>query len=482
MGHQGQGRSTMLKIDVVETSETKLSSIEDGLKDVDSSVNDHDHIQHSRPSKQVLIFSPLEHEEQSSDSSNLSHQEKERLTMIDSEETKDTLPAANDMSKGSISNGRPYGAAVASASVSSHNQAWQLDLLANSVSLDQLDQDRLKTQQDERVSMGEIKLPEEESVPKKGFGGNKSQVRHTDSGGDRVNQTVVSSQAKRCSNHAWIYDKRGSVWSSNKRHKGKSMQHSFCHADRANSTNSLSGTGSLCVDVESDESQEEKYIAWLDYSVVVEWKFELTADQRILKSLAGQGRRRCTRAYAKLFGSIPKKLESQLKGEDRHLVYTALSETNVKLATNKEESRKQIGSDTGCGPTISNPIFIRFSNQSEVRCNQTITFPLIFNDQDKKGSKKNDSGTVSSATIVNPVLKQFGSQLQVSHNKMVTSLNNSQGQSLSTVTKEVKNKGAISSVKVQDTEKQKVNSAYSSPTPDGRFSPKSGININMSQE
>ncbi|CAI9089831.1 OLC1v1024475C1 [Oldenlandia corymbosa var. corymbosa] len=139
-----------------------------------------------------------------------------------------------------------------------------------------------------------------------------------------------------------------------------------------------------------------------------------------------------------------RQVESQLKDEDRHLVYTSLSETNVKSSTNKKESRKQIISDTVCGLAISNPIFIRFGSQPE-----------------------------------------FLNDLAASFRFRITSLvfsNNSQGQSLSTITKEVKNEGVVSGVKVQDTEKQKVNNASSSPTPDGRFSLKLSLTINMAQE
>ncbi|CAI9089830.1 OLC1v1024474C1 [Oldenlandia corymbosa var. corymbosa] len=145
---------------IVETSETKLSPIEDGLKDVDMIFNDHGHVRHSGPSDQVSGSSPLEHEEQyrlnsagvdfattckmklssiegslrnvfqdqknesfddnrvrqsefitdiGSDVPNLSHQEQGRLIMLDSDDTKDNSPKANEMSKGTISNGRPYG-------------------------------------------------------------------------------------------------------------------------------------------------------------------------------------------------------------------------------------------------------------------------------------------------------------------------------------------------------------------------------------
>ncbi|CAI9113613.1 OLC1v1014246C1 [Oldenlandia corymbosa var. corymbosa] len=132
--------------------------------------------------------------------------------------------------------------------------------------------------------------------------------------------------------------------------------------------------------------------------------------------------------------------------DGRHLVYTALSEANVKSETNKEESRKQVGSDAVCGPAISNSVFIRFGSQLEVRCDQPITFPLIFHGQGKKDSKENDSDIVSSATMENPVLKRFGSQLQVPHNKMVTSVMSSQ---------------------VQNVGKRKISSTSSSPISNG---------------
>ncbi|CAI9090718.1 OLC1v1025545C1 [Oldenlandia corymbosa var. corymbosa] len=239
MGFQGQGRSTILKINVVKTSETKLSSIEDGLKDVDTSLNDHGHTQHSGPSHQISGSSPLEHEKQcclnlagvdfaitskmklssieadiASDFSNLSHQEQGQLIMFDSYETKDTSPTADEILKGLICNGLQHGAAAVSAYVPSQ--------------FSQQDKSRL--------------------------------------------------------HHWWLV--------------------------KAKSTNSLVGTDSLCIDVESDENQEEKCIAWLDYGAAVEWKFELTDDRRILKPLAGQGKRRCTRAYAKHFRSTPKRIRA----------------------------------------------------------------------------------------------------------------------------------------------------------------------------
>ncbi|CAI9102985.1 OLC1v1001391C1 [Oldenlandia corymbosa var. corymbosa] len=564
MGHRGQDRLTILKIDVVETSEMKLSSIEDGLKDMDTSLNDHGHIRHSSPSHQVLGSSPLEHEEQcclnssgidviaaskmklssiegnsrnvfqnqknessdnsrqsgfvadiASDFSNLSQQEQGRLIMLDSEETKDTSSITDEMSEGSICNDRQHGAATATASVPSQfskqdksrltafgvdqakistttslavgevptelicidsDQTPHLDSSADSISLEQLDQERLKTQDEERANVYKIKLLEVESVPKKGgIGGNKSQVRHTDSSGDRAEQTVASSLVKRRSNNAWIYDKRESMRSSSKRHKDKSMKNSFCHADRATSTNSLSGADSLCVDAESDGNQEEKCIAWLDYGAAVKWKFELIADPKILKSLGGQGKRRCTRAYAKLFGSTPKRIrafhvekivvkkdvgmkpkvdansegnkddhskkddklekgqaelkfvklveekqiQSQLK--DDQLVHAALNETNVESTVNKEESCKLIGYDTVCSSAISNPVFIQFGSQPEVRCDQPITFLLIVQGRDllavnnKEGAKEDGSDTVSNATMKNPVLKKFNNQLLLLH-------------------------------------------------------------------
>ncbi|CAI9117810.1 OLC1v1019295C1 [Oldenlandia corymbosa var. corymbosa] len=403
MGHQGQGHSGILKIHVVETSEMKLSSIKDGLKDVDTSSNDHGHIWHSNPSHQVLGSSPLDHEKQcclnsavvdfaamskmklssieadiASDFSNLSYQEQDRLIMFDSNETRVTLTTADEMLKGLICNGRQHGAADVSAFVPSQFR--------------QQDKSRLTTLD---VNQAEISTTTS-LVAVEVVGGNKSQVRHTDSRGDRVKQTVVSSQVKRSSNHAWIYYKRGLMRSNNKRRTGKSMQHSFYQADKAKSTNSLSGDDSLFVDVESDENQEEKYIAWLDYGAAVEWKFELTADRRILKSLVVQEKRRCTRAYAQLFGSTPKRIRAfyvekivakkdddmkpkvdknsegnednrfkndeaeikvvkpieeqqiqlQLKDDNNQLVHAALSETNVESAINKEESRKHIDFDT----------------------------------------------------------------------------------------------------------------------------------------
>ncbi|CAI9115043.1 OLC1v1015877C1 [Oldenlandia corymbosa var. corymbosa] len=269
------------------TSSEKFSSIEGGLKDVDTSLNDHSYIRHSGPSHQVSSFSPLEHKEQCclnsarvdfaamklssiegssnnvfqknessddssvqqsgfiadivSDSSYLNHQERGRLIMLDSDETKDTSPTVDEMSKGSICNGWQHRAATAKASVSSQfshqdksrltapvstklicndsDPTRQLDSSTDFVSLrlEQLGQSHLETLGEEHANMGKIELPEVESFLKKVVGGNKSRVQHIDSGGDRVKQTVASSQAKGCSNHTCIYDKRGSMGSNYKR-------------------------------------------------------------------------------------------------------------------------------------------------------------------------------------------------------------------------------------------------------------------------
>ncbi|CAI9103380.1 OLC1v1001846C1 [Oldenlandia corymbosa var. corymbosa] len=524
MGHQGQRHSTIHKIDVVETSETKLSSIDNGLKDMDASLNGHGHIRHSGPSHQVSSSSPLEHEEQcflnsagvefaatsemklssiegssgnvfkksecsddscvrqsgfisniASDSPNPSHQEQGQLIMLDSDDTKDTSPTTNEMSKGTISNGWPYGAAAASAFISSQfslqnksilmtlsvdqakastttslvtgevsaelisnnsDQARQLDLLADSVSLEQLDQNHLKTHQDKQVNMGKIKLPEEKSVPKKGFHGNKSQVRHTDSGGNRVKQMVVPSQAKGCSNHAWIYDKRGSVRLNNKRHKvakkDVDMKPKVNEDKECNEDNRL----------KNDE-----------------------AELKVVKPMEEQ------------------QIQSQLKDDNNQL---ALSGINLASTINKEKICKQT-SNTVSGSAISFPVFIQFDSQSEGRCEQPINFSLIVQGRDslavtdKEGAKEIGSNIVSSVTATNPVLKKFNNQFEVRRERVTTSSLN-QGRHFSTVTKEVKNKGVVPGVKVQDDEKQKVNSAFSSPTLDARFSPKSGLSVNMAQE
>ncbi|CAI9106009.1 OLC1v1005057C1 [Oldenlandia corymbosa var. corymbosa] len=472
-----------------------------------------------------------------SDFSNLSHQEQGQLIMPDNNETRDTSLTAGEMPKGLSALGVDQVETSMTTSLVAGEVSTKLicndgdhirkpDSSVDYVSLKQLDQDRLNIQEEERADMGTIKLPGVESISKKVVSGNEEQNRQTDSSGDRAEQTVISSQTKRSSNHAWIYDKRGSVRSNNKRRKGKSMQHSFCHSDRAKSTNSLYGADSFCVDAESDENQEEKYIVWLDYGATVEWNFELTADQRIQKSLAGQGKRHCTRAYAKLFGSTPKRIrafhvemivakkdvdmklevnenrecnevnwlknveveievvklieerqvESHLKDNNCHLIHAALSETNLASTINKEMSCKLINSDAVGGSVISNPVFIQFGNQSEVRCDQPITFPLIVQGRDllavsdKEGSKENGSDIGSSATATNPVLKKMNDQFQVRRERVTTSSLNFQGRHLAIVTKEVKNKSVIPGVKVQNAKKRKVSSAFSS-TSNGRFSP-----------
>ncbi|CAI9094848.1 OLC1v1030654C1 [Oldenlandia corymbosa var. corymbosa] len=232
-----QCHSTILKVELVEATETALSSIEDGLKDMvkdqpDRSLIDHDQIRHSCPSHQILSSLPLEHQEQcclnsagvdfaatskmkvssiedssrnvfqdqknessddscvrqsgciadiTSDFSNINHKEQGRLIMLDSDETKDTSPTIDGMSKGSICNGRQHGESASSASVSSQfiqqdknrfmrlgidqaetntttslmagdvstklicnddDQTRRLDSSAGSVSLEQSDQDR----------------------------------------------------------------------------------------------------------------------------------------------------------------------------------------------------------------------------------------------------------------------------------------------------------------------------------------------------
>ncbi|CAI9099697.1 OLC1v1036557C1 [Oldenlandia corymbosa var. corymbosa] len=479
----------------------------DGLKDVDTILNDHGHSRHSSPVHQVSSSSPLEHEEQcclnsagvdfaTTNFSKLSHQEQGRLIMLDSDETKDTSPTANETSMGLISIGRQHRVATDSASISSQF-SWQDKSVLGTLSIDQaetstttslaageaskglickdgnrtrqldsvqisgsvflqfkqLNQGCLKTQGKERANMGKTKLRKVESVLKKVVGCNEEQNRQTDSSGHRVGRT---------------------------------------------STNSLFGADSLCIDAESDENQEEKYIAWVDYGATVEWRFKLTANQRILKSLAGQEKRRCTRAYAKLFGSTPKRIkafyvekivakkdddmklkvdenkegneddrlmndkaeievvkliekwqvELQLEGDNNHPSHALLRETGVALTINEEESCKQIDSD-------------------------------VVSVSDKEGAKENGSGTVSSAVVANPVLKQFGSQPQVPHSKMVTSPMNSQGQLLS---KEVRSKDTLPGFEVQDVEKQKVNSTSSSPISNGRLSPKSDLSVNIAQE
>ncbi|CAI9103030.1 OLC1v1001445C1 [Oldenlandia corymbosa var. corymbosa] len=131
------------EIDVVETSETKLPSIEDGLKDVDTSLDDHGHIRHSGPSHQVSGSSPLEHEEQcrlnssridftaaskiklssiEGSSRNVFQDQKDESSddsRVRDDETKDTKPITDEMSEGSICNDRQHGAATATASVPS---------------------------------------------------------------------------------------------------------------------------------------------------------------------------------------------------------------------------------------------------------------------------------------------------------------------------------------------------------------------------
>ncbi|CAI9096238.1 OLC1v1032334C1 [Oldenlandia corymbosa var. corymbosa] len=138
-----------------------------------------------------------------SDFSNLSDQEQGWLIMLYNSRTKDTSPAADGISEGSICNDQQLGATVAvdhaktSTTTSSgagevctdlicndSDQTRQLDLSADSVSLEQLDQDYLETQEDERANMGKIKLREVEIVPQKVANGNKSQVQHTDSSDD----------------------------------------------------------------------------------------------------------------------------------------------------------------------------------------------------------------------------------------------------------------------------------------------------------
>ncbi|CAI9089564.1 OLC1v1024155C1 [Oldenlandia corymbosa var. corymbosa] len=525
----------------------KLSSIEGSSRNVfqdqKNEFSDDSHVRQSSFIADIAL-----------DSSKPSNQEHGRLIMLHSDENRDTSPTVHEMS--TICNSWQNGAAAASTSISSQfnqqnkgvlttlsvdqaqtstttslvasevsakfigndsDQNRQLDSSADSVSLEQLDQDRLKTQEEERANMGNTKLPEVKSVSEKVVGCNEEQNWQTDSSSCQLQRTIASSQAKRCSNTAWIYDKRGSTSSNNKSRKDKSTLHSFCHADRAKS----------CVDAESDENQEERYIAWLDYSAAVEWKFELTADQRFLKSLVSQEERRCTRAYAKIFGSTPKRIrafyvekivakkdddmkpkvdansdgnkdnhlkeddmlekgqaqlkfvkpieeqqiQSQLK--DDQLVHATLSETNLASTINKEKSCKQTGSNTVSGSAISCPVFIQFGSQPEVRCDQPITFLLILQGQDllvvtvKEGAKENGSDIVSSATTTNPVLKKFNYQFEVRHERVTTSSLNFQCRHLSIVTKEVKNKGAVPDVKVQDVEKQKVSSAFSSPTSNG---------------
>ncbi|CAI9112777.1 OLC1v1013269C1 [Oldenlandia corymbosa var. corymbosa] len=146
-------------------------------------------------------------------------------------------------------------------------------------------------------------------------------------------------------------------------------------------------------------------------------------------------------------------IQSQLKSEQ--MVHATLSEINLASTISKEKSCKQAGSNTISGSAISCPVFIQFCSQPEVRCDQPITFPLIVQGQDllavidKEGAKENGSDIVS--------------------------------RHLSTVTREVKNK-VVPGIKLQDDEKQNVNSASSSPTSDGRFSPKSGLSVNMAQE
>ncbi|CAI9115425.1 OLC1v1016325C1 [Oldenlandia corymbosa var. corymbosa] len=359
------------------------------------SFNDHGHIRHSGPSHQVLGSSPLEHEEQchlnssgvdfsttskmkllsiegssrnvfqdqknessddnrvrqadfitniASNVSNLSHQERGRLIMIDSDETKNTSLAADEMSKGSICNGLQHGAAAASAFVSSQFSQQDKSILMT------LGVDQAETSTTTSIVAGEVSM--------KLICNDGDQTRQLDSSVDSV---------------------------------------------------SLEQLGQDCL--KTQELTQCKKDNWLKND---------EAEIEVIKPIE------------------ERQVESQLKDEDRHL--------------------------------------------PEVRCDQPITFPLIFHGQDKKGSKKNDSGTVSRATVANPVIKQFGSHLQVPHNKMVTSPNNSQGQSLSTVTKEVKSKGSISGDKVQDAEKRKVSNASSSPISNGRFNPKSALSVNMTQK
>ncbi|CAI9088369.1 OLC1v1022677C1 [Oldenlandia corymbosa var. corymbosa] len=449
LGHEEQCCLNSIGVDFAATSsKMKLSSIKGSLRNLfQGQKNESFDDSHVRQSSFIA--------EIASDFSNLSHQEQ-------GDETKDTLPTANEILKGLICNGRQHGAATVSAYFLSQfsqqdksilttlgvdqaetstttslvagevstklicndgDQTRQLDLSADYISLQQLDQDRLRTQEEERDNMSKIELPEVESVPKKGVSGNQSHVRHTNFSGDRAKQTIVPSQAKKCSNHSRIYDKRGSVRSNNKRHK------------------------------------EEKYIAWLDYGATVEWKFELTADQKILKSLAGQWKRRCTRAYAKLFGSTPKRIGAF---HVEKIVAKKDGDMKPKVNENREYNEDN-----------------RLKNdEAEIE----VIKPIKNDRSNKKGSKTNDSGTVSSATMASPVLKRYGSQFQVVRNKIVTSPMNSQGQSFSTVTKEVKSKDVIYGSKVQDVEKRKVNSTFSSPISNGQFSPKSGLSINMAQE
>ncbi|CAI9112903.1 OLC1v1013409C1 [Oldenlandia corymbosa var. corymbosa] len=411
LGYQQQCRSTILKIDVVETNEIVLSSIKDGSKDVvkdqpNMNHNDHSHIRHSGPSNQVSSSSQFERQEQchfkstgvdlaatnemelslvksssrhmaqdqnsgssdddshvhsgfianvASDFSNLSHQEQGRLTMIESDETRDTLPTADKISKESICNYRQHGVVAESVFTSSQlSQQDQLTVLgidqaetSSTTLLGAATKGHLKTQGKERADIGKIKLPEAESAPKK-----------------RIRAFYVEK----------IVTKKDDDMKS-----------------------------------KVDENREDN------------------EDKRLMND----------EAEIEVVSLIEKRqVELQLLGDNNHPSHALLRETSVALTIDEEESCKQTDSDAVSGFVISNPVFIQFSSQSEVRCNQPITFPLIVKGQDllavsdKKGAKENGYDTVSSATATNPVLKKFNNQFEVRHERVTTYSLNIQGRHL----------------------------------------------------